>query len=81
MYIRPAELPPLYHFLRRHGIEINLLIETLAAYQEKHRIGGPSASLFDPYENPEKYIDATTYMDKIGDFLEMLSVESVPSRS
>ncbi|AEI46777.1 hypothetical protein [Runella slithyformis] len=76
MYIRPAELPPLYSFLRRHGVEVDLLIELLEAYQDKH-----PASLFDPYETPEKYIDATTYKDKVGDFLEMLSVESVPVKS
>lgn len=76
MYIRPAELPPLYHFLRRHGIEIDLLIEALAAYQERY-----PAMIFDPYETPEKYIDATTYMDKIGDILEILTIESVPSKS
>jgi len=73
MYIRPVELPPLYDFLRRRGVEMDLLIELLEAYQTKH-----PASIFDPYETPEKYIDATTYMDKVGDFLEMLSVESVP---
>lgn len=75
MYIRPPELPPVVDFLRRHEVDVPLLIEMLETYRERN-----PAEHFDHYERPDTYIDATTYLDKITDFLELLIIESVPRK-
>lgn len=76
-YARPDVMPPFFNFLEEQGVDVSHFMKTLDDYlSEVEQV----AKEIDPYQDPEVFLNANDYLDKIRDLQTILFYEAFRKR-